>query len=119
MKFSSRIAELGEKELKKCWVEKFVKKELKYCCERGSSRSYLSINDDLKYLQSIFASRVLKNLSLGKVFINIDESSFTKSVKSDYSWLPIGERHPIINTWGWEERLSCLHLFRMVIGFDS
>ena len=81
-------------------MERFVKKELKYCYKRGSSRSYLSINDDLKYWQSIFALRVLKNLSLGKIFINVDESSFTKSVKSNYSWLPVGESHPIVNTWG-------------------
>ena len=81
-------------------MERFVKKELKYCYKRGSSRSYLSINDDLKYWQSIFALRVLKNLSLGKIFINVDESSFTKSVKSNYSWLPVGESHPIVNTLG-------------------
>ena len=68
--------------------------------KRGTSRSHLSANMSLKYWQSIFASRVLRDLFSGKIFINVDESSFTKSVRSDYSWLPVGENHPIINTWG-------------------
>ena len=74
--------------------------ELKYSYKRGSSRSNLCINNNLVYWQSIFASRALRNFSSGKTLINIDESSFTRSVKLDYSWLPIGESHPIVNTWG-------------------
>ena len=100
MKFSSRIAELGEQKVKKNWTERFIKEELQYCYKRGSSRSHLSTNINLKYMQSIFVSRALRDLFSGKIFINVDESSFTKSVKSDYSWLPRGETHPIVNIWG-------------------
>ena len=100
MKFCSRIAELGEQELKKNWIGRFIKKELQYCYKRGSSRSYLSMNSNLKYWQSIFTSRALRDLFLGKVFINIDESSFIKSIKSNYSWLQTGESYPKVNVWG-------------------
>ena len=100
MKFSSRITELGEQEVKKNWTERFIKEELQYCYKRGSSRFHLSTNINLKYMQSIFASRALRDLFSGKIFINVDGSSFTKSVKSDYLWLPRRETHPIVNTWG-------------------
>ena len=50
-----------------------------------------------KYVQSIFWSRILKELHKGKILINIDESSFTRSVKTMYSWLPSGKSSPILN----------------------
>ena len=33
----------------------------------------------------------------GRVIINVDESSFDRSVKNQYSWLPKGEDAPILN----------------------
>ena len=33
----------------------------------------------------------------GKTLINVDESSFDRSTRNNYSWLPKGEDNPIVN----------------------
>ena len=50
------------------------------------------------YLWSIFSSRILSAVYEKRLIVNIDESSYNRSVKSNYSWLPIGCSSPILNT---------------------
>ena len=59
------------------------------------------------YMQSIFWSRILKELHKHKILIDIDESSFTRSVKMMYSWLPSGKSSPILNI-NWKGRSSVI-----------
>ena len=61
----------------------------------------------MPYIQSIFCSRILQKFQSGLILINLDESTFTRSVKWDYSWLPKDKSHPIINS-SWIGRASMI-----------
>ena len=50
------------------------------------------------YLQSIFSSRILTAIYHKEFIINVDGSSFSRSVRNNYSWLPKGKSFPILNT---------------------
>ena len=65
-----------------------MQNELGYSYKRGASRSFFSKNPKLVYLQAVFAARMLSWINNSKVIINVDESSYTKSTKIDYSWFP-------------------------------
>ena len=67
-----------------------------------------SKDPNYKYLQSIFGWRVIREIYSGKTIINVDESIFSRSVKSNYSWLPWGESNCI---------LTPAHLGRWVVYF--
>ena len=82
-----------------------MQNELGYSYKRGASRSFLSKNPKLVYMQAVFAARMLSWINNSKVIINVDESSYTKSTKIDYSWLPRGKSYPIINTH-WKASLN-------------
>ena len=49
------------------------------------------------HAMNIYWSRFLEKLFDKKFVVNIDEAGFTKSVKTNYSWLPIDSDAPIIN----------------------
>ena len=51
-------------------------------------------------------------LSKQKLVVNWDESSFSRSVKSSYSWLPKGSSHPILN-------LKCKGVVTIISGILS
>ena len=76
---------------------KYLNKDLKYSFKKGSSRSVLSKNLQLEYIQTIFAWRILEFISKGDYIINVDEASFSKSVQQKYSWIPRGKGSAIIN----------------------
>ena len=100
MKFCRRINQLDNGEIKTHWISRFLKKEIGYWYKRGSSRSHLSMDKKFKYEQNIWAWQILQDLHSNITYINVDESSFTKSTKTWYSWNPKGQDSPIINTWG-------------------
>ena len=56
-------------------------------------------------LQCIYSCRMLRVLRQNELIINIDESSYSRSVKKNYGWLPKGVSAPIINT-RWTGRTS-------------
>ena len=58
-------------------------------------------------MQSIWAWQSLRDLYSNIIYINIDESSFTNSTKTEYSWLPKGKNNPIVNVW-WSGRAVVL-----------
>ena len=78
-------------------INDFVKNKLRYSYKRGSSRALACKRRETPYLQSIFWSRILAEIHKNQIAVNIDESSFSKSVKWNYSWLPKGESWPIVN----------------------
>ena len=51
-------------------------------------------------MQSIWAWQILQDLHNNITYINVNESSFTKSTKTGYSWISKGQNSPFINTWG-------------------
>ena len=76
----------------------YLKKEIKYSYKRGSTRPLCSKSSKLKYLQAIFSWRIMKEIEQNRWIINIDESSYSRSIKTNYSWLPKGKRKAIINS---------------------
>ena len=88
-------------------IKEFIKTELKYSYKKGSKRPVACKKEDLIYMQSIFSWRVLKDLHQGKLLVNIDESSYGRSIKRDYSWLPVGTSNPILNI-NWAGRASVI-----------
>ena len=78
-------------------IKQWLSSKLGYVYKKGSSRSILSNNPKLKYLQAIFSWRILDFLKEDYYVINVDECSFSKLLKQNYCWLPKGEGAPIIN----------------------
>ena len=85
----------------------FMRRKLRYTYKRGSSRVFACKRRETPYLQSIFCSRVLGELHRNQIAINVDESSFSRSVKWHYSWLPKGRSSPIVNT-NWTGSVSMI-----------
>ena len=75
----------------------YLRNSLGYRFKKGSSRNPLSMKKELKFSQAIFAWRILSDLYTGRLVINVDESSFGRSIRNNYSWLPKGSTYPIIN----------------------
>ena len=87
-------------------IYKFLKEDLRLSYKRGSARLALSMDPKLKYQQAIFSCRMIKILESGDIIINVDESSYTRSIKTNYSWLPKRRMKPIMNTiWKGRARL--------------
>ena len=94
-----------ESDVKAQDIRGFLSKELRYSYKRGSSRPRMSMKRKSKYLNAIFSSRMLLAWYNKDLIINLDESNYNRSVKSNYSWLPIGESSSIINT-NWTGRTT-------------
>ena len=74
-----------------------MKKELRNAFERGSSRLLASSKRESTYLQSMFSSWMLIAIHHKEFIVNVDGSSFSRSVKNNYSWLPKGKSIPNLN----------------------
>ena len=70
---------------------------MNYIYKKGSSRPTKSANQRNFAVKRLYWTKFLRMIHQGKILINIDESSFDRSVKEAYSWLPKGESHPIFN----------------------
>ena len=82
---------------------------MRYSFKRGTDRNVRAKSTVSVYQQSIFSAKLLSEIYDDTLIINIDENSFSRSVKSNYSWLPIRQSSDIINvssqgrislTWG-------------------
>ena len=49
-------------------------------------------------MQAIFGCRMLEAIYNEQYLINVDEASYSKSVKTANSWLPCGKSNPIMNS---------------------
>ena len=67
----------------------------------------ISKSETLKYLQSIYSWRILEDLRSGRVLVNVDDSSYSRPIKTNYTWLPIGSAHPVFNIY-WTRRISVI-----------
>ena len=80
------------------WISKWLKEDFKHVYKRRSSRTALSRNPKLKYMQWIFSKKVMNYIDNKKLIFNIDESTFSRSIKCNYSWLPCGKSNAIVNS---------------------
>ena len=92
------LLEKFEVDRKESKVRAFIKEGLGYSYKRGWSRPSANKQRNSKLLQSIFSSRMLESLYEDVLLINVDESCYSRSIKTSYSWLPKGVSSPIINT---------------------
>ena len=90
-----------EAELKELYpiqkMRNFVKTEMKYTYKKGSSRPPIYGARRTQLTKALFWTELLSFIGKGEVVINLDESSFDRSTKSEFSWLPVGESCQIIN----------------------
>ena len=70
---------------------------MNYAYKRGSSRPAKCVSRKNLIVKRLYCTEFLRMILQGKIMINIDESSFDRSIKEAYSWLPRGESHPILN----------------------
>ena len=75
-----------------------MKNQLKYIYIKGSYRPVKTANSDHILHKGLFSIQFLKNLLNGESIANYDESSFSRDVRRDYSWLPRGKGGEILNT---------------------
>ena len=78
-------------------LTKYIKNNLNYSFKKGSSTSVSGSSLKLKTQQVIFSCRILTEIFNEKYIVNIDESSFNRDLKMEYSWLPKGITSAIIN----------------------
>ena len=57
-------------------IKEYLKNSLKYSYKKGGSTTYKGASEKTKYLQSIFSSKLLREILNDKLIINIDEWSF-------------------------------------------
>ena len=78
-------------------VARFVKQRLKYSYKKGCSRPPKVGGSKNIVAKGWFAVELLIVIHSRKIVINVDESSFERSVKQNYSWLPRGSSGIILN----------------------
>ena len=70
---------------------------MKYSYKNGSSRPPSSTIPRNQLYKGLFSIQLLSSLRANKIVVNIDEWSFERSVKRNYSWLPTGQNWSILN----------------------
>ena len=83
-------------------IRNYIKNEMKYSYRKENSRPPVYAEKRTQLIKALFCTELLSLIANGEVIINWDESSFDRSVKQLYSWLPVGESWQIIN-----DRLKC------------
>ena len=90
-----------ESKLKECYstqeIRNYIKNEMKYTYKKGNSRPPVYTKSTTQFKKALFCTELLSLIADGNVVINWDESSFDRSVKQEYSWLPAGQSCKIIN----------------------
>ena len=84
-------------EIKQYWVSNFLKNELEYSYKRGSDRSTRVRSSTSICKQAIFWYKLIAKMPAGCLVINIDKSSFWRSVKQNYALLLKNQSSGIVN----------------------
>ena len=79
-------------------LRSYMKNQLKYSYIKGSYRPVKIANSEHILHKWLFSIQFLKILLNGESIANCDESSFSRDVRRDYSWLPRGKGGEILNT---------------------
>ena len=90
-----------ESKLKECYstqeIRNYIKNEMKCTYKKGNSRQPVYAKSTTQFKKTLFCTELLSLIADGNVVIYWDESSFDRSVKQEYSWLPAGQSCQIIN----------------------
>ena len=109
LEFKEKLKETFQKDRSPADIKNFIKENLNYNYKKGSSRVLKCNTPSLIELQAIFSCRMLRALKENEILINIDESSYNRSVKLDYNWLTRRISSSIINTRWVGRTLIILH----------
>ena len=96
-KFKESIKQKFEVERSWTSIKRYIKQELRFSYKKDSSRPIAWNFQEHIYLQFIFSWRMLREIRDEALLVNVDESSYNRSIKRNYSWLPEGSSNPIIN----------------------
>ena len=77
-------------------LKKYLKKKLGYSFQKGSNRPPKVATRSHQLVKGCFICRMLRLLLEGNMISNCDESSFDRSIRENYSWLPTGVGGSII-----------------------
>ena len=78
-------------------IKAFVKKELRWSYKKGCPRPNKYKTKKIWVSKALFCIDLINLMSERRLIINIDESSFDRSMKREYSWLPIGRSSALLN----------------------
>ena len=79
------------------FIRKLIKNKLNYSFKRGWSRVLKADCHEYNCMRRIFSSKLLIELTKDSIIYNIDESSFNRSLKKEYSCLPKGWSGRLLN----------------------
>lgn len=77
-------------------LRSLIKSRLGYSYKKGSSKVQKDVTSKSLAVKRVFAAEILKAFNDEKLVINIDESSFDRSLKQLYSWLPRNGGGPVV-----------------------
>ena len=78
-------------------LKRYFKDEMRLSYKKGKSRP---VSFDLlkqEYLKSLFSADICSKINNFLLLVNVDESSFSRSMKLNYSWIEKGEDNTITN----------------------
>ena len=78
-------------------IKNFVKNRWGCSYKRGCPRPPKYAQSSIKTAKGLFYTELLRMIHREELIFNVDEWSFTRSLKSNYSWLPIGKSSSLIN----------------------
>ena len=78
-------------------VKEFLKKILHYSFKKSCSRPPRYMAPSTKVSKGFFWIELLRSIHRQQEIFSVDEWSFTREVKSEYSWLPAGKSSMVIN----------------------
>ena len=78
-------------------IQTFVKKELRWSYKKGCSRPQKYKTKPIQVSKALFCVDLVNLMKERRLIINIDESSFDRSMKLEYSWLLIGRSSALLN----------------------
>ena len=88
-------------------VKQFVKEEVNYRFNKGWSRPLKYAAKRTQLIKALHWTEILNLIADWKILVNVDKSSFDRSTKSQYSWLPVSERCPIVNDM-WKRKVTLI-----------
>ena len=80
-------------------VRKYFKKTLGLSYKKGKSWPVKYDPKKQRYIKSMFWIQLLAAMKTSECLINVDESSFSRLMKNEYSWIRKGEDETINNIW--------------------
>ena len=97
-KIKENLKESTGIDLTKYKICRYLKRDLKYSYIKGNFRPTLVSTIKRRVAKGLFWVQYLKLLFSGGFITNWDESSFDRSVRRDFSWLPKGKGGSILNS---------------------